>query len=564
MKFNEFDYSRPEIDTLKVKFNDFSAEFSNAKNFESQREAFQKINLLLQEFTSMYNLCHIRHTINTKDKFYEEENDYFDKNNPLFKAIKIEFYKILLKSPFKQELKQTFGEQLFRIAEMNLKTFEPKILEYLQKENKLSSDYVKVKATAQLNFKGKEYNLASITPLELDKDRQTRKDANACKWAFFEKHANEIESIFDKQVKLRNEIAKTLGYKNFVELGYTRMLRSDYTAEQVAQFRESVRKYIVPIANQLYERQRKRIGTDSFYNFDEGFRFASGNPSPKGTADWIIENAGVMYNELSAETGQFFNFMRQNELMDLVNKEGKATGGYCTFIRKYNAPYIFSNFNGTSGDIDVLTHEAGHAFQVFSSKDIPVNEYIWPTYEACEIHSMSMEFFTWPWMELFFKEDTDKYKFSHLSAAIKFIPYGVAIDEFQHFVYENPDVSPAERNAVWKALEEKYMPHRKYDNNAYLEAGGFWQKQSHVFTSPFYYIDYALAQICAFQFWSLDRKNHEEAWRNYVELCRAGGSKSFLELVELAKLRSPFEEDCIRDVLAEITQWFEGVDDSSF
>ncbi len=564
MTFNDFEYQRPEMQELQTRFAQYAKDFSAAKNFQDQRQAFNNINTLRQEFGSMLNICHIRHTINTKDAFYEQENEYFDKNNPLFKAINIEFYKLLLSSPYKKDLENEYGKQIFNIAEMSLKTFQPEVLEYLQEENKLSSQYVKLKAGAKIDYKGKIYNLSALTPLENAKDRNTRKEAGATKWRFFEKNTEKIGEIFDKQVKLRHKIAQKLGYDNFVSLGYARMLRSDYTATQVAQFRKLVQNHIVPIATALFERQTKRIGLDTLHYYDENFCFASGNPKPNGSAEWIIKHATTMYNELSAETGQFFKYMRERNLMDLVNKEGKATGGYCAFIRKYKSPYIFSNFNGTSDDIDVLTHEAGHAFQVYSSAEIPVNEYIWPTYEACEIHSMSMEFFTWPWMHLFFGEDTDKYKFAHLASAIKFIPYGVAIDEFQHYVYKNPEITPQERNAAWREIEKKYLPHQNYSSNSFLESGTFWQKQSHIFTTPFYYIDYCLAQICAFQFWSKDQQDHQTAWADYLKLCQAGGSKSFLELVELANLESPFETTTFEKVIGEVKQWLDGIDDFAF
>ena len=283
-----------------------------------------------------------------------------------------------------------------------------------------------------------------------------------------------------------------------------------------------------------------------------------------GTPDDILRGADTMYSELSKDTDRFFQFMRSNNLMDLVNRENKATGGYCTYIDGYKSPYIFSNFNGTSGDIDVLTHEAGHAFQVFLSRNKTITEYNWPTYEACEIHSMSMEFFTWKWMPLFFGEDADKYYFSHMSSALQFLPYGVAVDEFQHFVYENPTATPSVRNQKWREIEQKYLPHRQYDGNTFLENGGFWQKQNHIFASPFYYIDYTLAEICAFQFWKKDRENHQKAWTDYVRLCKAGGSMSFLKLVDLANLRSPFEDGCVESVVGDITNWLDSIDDSRF
>ena len=564
MKFEEFQYVRPSIESFKEQFESLLKEFEAADSFEVQSEVFEKINNMRTEFSTMYNICHIRHTINTKDEFYEKENNFFDTNNPSYSALNNAFYKLLIASPYRKQLEKKWGSQLFVIAELSLKTFRPTILEDMQEENKLNSEYVKVKAKAEIEFQGKTYNLSSLHPLEIDQDRSIRKAAAEAKWKFFSDHSEQIESIYHKQVQLRHKIAQKLGYKNFVELGYARMLRSDYDASMVANFRRQVKEHIVPIVSDLFERQRKRLNLDTLYYYDESFRFASGNPKPKGSPDWIIDNATKMYSELSQETAEFFNFMRENNLMDLVNKEGKATGGYCTYIGKYKAPYIFSNFNGTSGDIDVLTHEAGHAFQVFESRNIGINEYNWPTYEACEIHSMSMEFFTWPWMELFFKEDTEKYKYAHLSGSMIFLPYGVAVDEFQHYVYENPEVSPEERNAAWRAIEKKYLPHRNYDGNEFLERGGFWQRQSHIFTSPFYYIDYTLAQICAFQFWKKDQEDHQKAWKDYVNLCKAGGTQSFLELVKLANLRSPFEDGCIASVTDKIKNWLEQIDDSKF
>ncbi len=564
MKFEDFNYVRPRMETIEEQFNDCLDQFEKAASAKVQNDLIAQINKIRQAYSSMYNICHIRHTINTKDKFYEEENNFFDESNPSISALTTRYYKLLLASPFRSDLEKKWGKQLFVIAELSIKTFQPSILEDMKAENQLVSEYVKIKASAEIEFRGKKYTIPALSPLETSNDRATRKEATTAKWGFYNEHTEAIETIFDKQVKLRHKIAQKLGYKNFIELGYARMLRSDYNAEMVANFRKQVAEYIVPIASSLYERQSKRIGIDDLKYYDEDFRFASGNPKPKGSPEWIVENASQMYKELSEETGAFFDFMQFKNLMDLVNKDGKATGGYCTYIDEYKSPYIFSNFNGTSGDIDVLTHEAGHAFQVFSSRHLEIKEYNWPTYEACEIHSMSMEFFTWPWMNLFFKEDTEKYKFAHLSGAILFLPYGVAVDEFQHFVYENPEASPTDRNNAWREIEKKYLPHRNYDGNAFLEKGGFWQRQSHIFTTPFYYIDYTLAQICAFQFWIKDREDHKKAWSDYLNLCQLGGSKSFLELVKISDLESPFEGNCVERIVKVIKNWLDKVDDSAF
>ena len=564
MKFTDFPYQRPELDSFVKKFEILLEGFENADSLESQNDFFEKINEMREDFSSMNSLCRIRHSINTRDEFYEKENTFFDENSPKYEALNNRFYQLIVNSKFRKSLEKKWGSQLFVIADLSLKTFQPTILEDLQKENKLISNYNKIKAIAEIEFEGKKYNLSTIIPLENSKSRPSRKAAAEAKWTFYEKNSEAFEQIYDQQVKVRHEIAQKLGYKNFIELGYARMLRSDYNAEMVANFRKQILEHVVPVATKLYERQKNRLGLESLKYYDVGFRFASGNPKPQGSPDWILNHASKMYTDLSPETKEFFNFMRDNELMDLVNKEGKSTGGYCSFIGKYKAPYIFSNFNGTSGDIDVLTHEAGHAFQVYSSRNIGLDEYNWPTYEACETHSMSMEFFTYPWMDLFFEHETDKYKFAHLASAIKFLPYGVAVDEFQHFVYENPTITSKERNEAWRKIERKYLPHIDYGDNLFLKNGGFWQKQSHIFSSPFYYIDYTLAQVCAFQFWKKDQENHTSAWNDYINLCQAGGSQSFLNLVKLANLMSPFQEDCVKSVIGTIKSWLDSVDDSKF
>ncbi len=297
----------------------------------------------------------------------------------------------------------------------------------------------------------------------------------------------------------------------------------------------------MPVANELRENQRIRLDLEHLYYYDLPFRFKSGNPKPQGSAKDIIQEGRAMYHALSTETGEFIDRMLDEGLMDLETHPGKAGGGYCSWIPKYKAPFIFSNFNGTSGDVDVLTHEAGHAFQAHMSKDFEIPEYVWPTMEAAEIHSMSMEFITWPWMDRFFGPEADKYRFMHLSDAFTFIPYGALVDEFQHVVYENPGLSPAERFTTWRELERKYLPYRDFSGNAYLEEGGFWQCQGHIYEAPFYYIDYTLAQVCAIQYWEKFQRNRGSAWPDYLKLCKAGGSAAFLELVKIGGLESPFD-----------------------
>lgn len=563
MKFNDYKYQRPSIDEAKASFEALLNEFKEATSFEAQDEVMTRINTLRNNLESMYVLVSIRHSVDTTDEFYEKENEFMDEFNPIYEGLISEYYQALVESKFRSQLEEKWGKHIFVLADLTLKTFKPEIIELLQKENKLASEYTKLRASAKIMFEGEERNLSQMTPFTQSKDRDIRIAAQEAVTKFYVDNEDAFDRIYDDQVKVRNEIAVALGFENFVELGYARLTRSDYDAKMAANYRKQVYENLVPVATELRSRQAKRLGVDALKYYDEPLDFLTGNPTPKGEPEWIIDNGKQMYKELSEETHEFFSYMVNHDLLDLVAKKGKAGGGYCTFVSDYKSPFIFSNFNGTSGDVDVLTHEAGHAFQVYSSRNYELPEYVWPTYEACEIHSMSMEFFAWPWMENFFKEDVDKYKFAHLSGALLFIPYGVTVDEFQHYVYENPNVTPAERKAKWREIEKKYLPHRDYENNDFLERGGFWFRQGHLFSTPFYYIDYTLAQVCAFEFWNKAREDKETAWADYLRLCQAGGSKSFLDLVSLANLHNPFEDGTIKKIVDPISAWLNEVDDSN-
>ena len=561
MKFNEYKYEHLDLEKIKKEFSELIKSFEKAENVEGQVNAFDEIIKLRNHIETMQTLVSVRHSIDTNDEFYDKENEYMDEISPILFGFTNDFYKALVNSKFKDELIQKYGKFLFDLAENTLKTFSPEIIPDAQEENRLSSKYSKLIASAKIDFDGKELNLSQMVPYTQSKDRNVRIEAAKKVAQFFSENQDEFDNIYDSLVKVRTRMAQKMGYKNFVEFGYKQLSRLEYDAKMVEGYRKQVLENIVPLHTELRERQGKRLGVEKLRFYDEAIKFNSGNADPHGSPEWILNNGKTMYKELSKETDEFFTFMTENNLLDLLSKKGKMSGGYCTYIPEHKAPFIFANFNGTSHDIDVLTHEAGHAFQVYQSRGFEVPEYLWPSYEACEIHSMSMEFLTWPWMDLFFENDTDKYKFIHLSEALLFIPYGVTVDEFQHWVYENPEATPKERREKWIEIEKKYLPTRDYGEVEELKNGIFWFRQGHIFSSPFYYIDYTLAQVCAFQFWIKSRENREKAWKDYLNLCKLGGSKPFFELMKSANLKNPFEEGTLAFVIPKIKEYLDNVDD---
>lgn len=552
MKFKDYKYERPNYEEDKVKVNDMIKRFDGSKSAEEQIGIIKEMDAFKKTLSTNMNLAYIRHTIDTNDEFYKKEQDFLDEYSPHYAVLETKMYDAIDKSKYKDELKKEFGEHLFDLIKCKL-IFKDEAVPYKQKENQLVTKYNKIIASCQIEFDGKTLTLPQMAPYTQSTDRSVRKAATGKIAEFFEEHEEEIDKIYDEMVHVRTEMARVLGFDSYIEYQYKALMRTDYDKEDVKKYREYVKKYVTPVYLKLIEKQSKRIGIDDMKAYDTNIIFTDGNAKPHGGRDFLVENAKKMYGELSPQTGEFFNFMCERDLFDLESKKGKESGGYCTTIEDYNSPFIFANFNGTTHDVEVMTHEAGHAFQAFTSMDGRIFEYIWPTYEACEIHSMSMEFLTWPWMELFFEDETDKFKFAHLQGAIDFIPYGVTIDHFQHYVYENPDATPEERKKKYHEIEKMYRPNLDYDNE-FLEKGTWWYRQGHVFNEPFYYIDYTLAQVCAFEFLLKSREDKEKAFEDYLEICKVGGLKSFFGIMEAGNIKNPMDEGVLEEILPQLLE----------
>ena len=559
MKYSELQYERIDVEKRRNLMKEYLDKFSNAHSVDDQINVILDVNEQNKEYHSYAAMASLNFSRDINDEDAKAEKDYYDSIGPDMIEIGDSFEKAVNQSKYKDELSKEWGEKFLTDIETSLKTFDPKIKEMLKEETNLRNEYTKLTAGAKITYDGKEYNLAGLGPFHSNEDRNIRKASYEARFNWFSENSEALDDIYDKLVKLRHKIATTLGYDNFIELGYMRMGRSDYGPNEVANFRKQIVDHVVPVVKKLVQKKKDILGLDHLYFYD-GINFKEGDPKPKGSPDHLIKEAQVMYRELSNETGDFFDMMVEEELMDLVNREGKRPGGFCTSFPKYDRPYIFSNFNGTDHDITVLTHEAGHAFQCYSSRNQPLLGYLWPTMEAAEIHSMSMEFFTWPWMHKFFKEETDRFKYKHIAGSLSFLPYGACVDHFQHWVYENPEATPKERNQRWLDLESIYLPNRDYDDLHFPKTGGIWQGQLHIYQMPFYYIDYTLAQTCAFQFWIKNQQDSKKAWKDYVHLCKAGGSQSFTKLVALAGLELPFNDGCLETVVEHVSDWLDKVD----
>lgn len=558
MKFSEMKYTRPDVDKIKEAADRTVNALRNASSAEEAKQAFDDFNTCADTYATMNTLVLIRHSINTEDEFYDKETEFFDEENPKYSEYIQNVNRALAESPFRKELEDIFGSLMFKNIDIGLKAFSPVMIPEMQEDNKLTTEYQKLIASAQIDFNGEKLTLSQLTPFKQSTDDEVRHAAWAAESGFYSSKGEQLDEIYDKMVSLRTKMAEKMGYENYVTLGYYNMLRNDYTKEDIAKFRESVVKYCVPVAERVYKAQAERTGCPYPLKYsDTPLNFRSGNAVPKGTAEDILAAGKKFYHELSPETAEFIDFMFDNELMDVLSRKGKAAGGYCTDIPNYKAEFIFANFNGTSGDVEVITHEAGHAFAGYTARDIYPSDLRSPTMESCEIHSMSMEFFAWKWAEDFFGGQADKYRYQHLCEALKFIPYGTMVDHFQHIVYENPALTPAERHAEWRRLTGIYMPWIDLDGSPFYGEGRAWQRQIHIYENPFYYIDYVLAQTASLQFWALMQEDYGEAWSRYMKLVRCGGRKTYSGLLAEAGFDSPFGGNALKTVADAAEKWLD-------
>ncbi len=548
-KFAELAYSRPDAAALAESIRAYTAALANAKSFEETRALLMEHKAAMSEFGTMRTIASIRNTVDTRDAFYEGEMAFFNSEGPKLSLLLREANEALLASPFRKELEEEFGALYFKNLDVQKQFADERIVDDLVKESQLQQRYSKTSATASIQFRGKECNFYGLLKFMQSTDRADRKEAFEAWAELYSRIAPELDAIYDEMVALRHGMAKKLGFASYTDMAYLQRRRYDYNEADAANFRRQVKEIITPIVAKIRARQAETLGVDKLRYYDESLVYPEGNPVPRGSREELVAKAQKMYREMSRETGEFFDCMVENDLFDLETKPGKRPGGYCTGLPSYKVPFIFSNFNGTSADVDVLTHEAGHAFESYTAfRSQPLPDMVFSTSEINEIHSMAMEHFAYPWMELFFGEDAGRYLYAHLADALSVIPYMVSVDEFQHRVYAKPDMTADERRAAWREIELAYMPWRDYDGNAFLEQGGFWMQKQHIFLYPFYYIEYALAQMGAFEFYGRMKVNREEAWNSYYNLCRKGGSIGYFELLESAGLSNPFADGTIEKI----------------
>ena len=555
INFADIQAETPDLEQITREYQDINNALDQAQTRLDKEKALQQWEDLRRRLNTWSEMTSLNFSQDTTNKEYQQAQEYSDELRPKLTALEVAMKRRLLNSQDRTELESILGQQAFSLWSADVTTFEPAIEEDLVQESKLVNQYVQLLASAELEFRGETVNLSGIRKYTQDSDRKTRYEAEKVRWQFFSQNQAQLDSIYDQLVKLRHQMAQKLGYDNYTGLGYKRMQRIDYTEADVASYRDEVVAKVVPLAQKIIDQKAQKLHLEWVMYWDEAVFDLQGNPKPQGDHDWMLQQAQKMFDNLHPELGSFFAMMVAGNFMDLKTRPGKAGGGFCTSFPTTGVPYIFANFNQTKGDVEVFTHEMGHAFQAWQSRNLPLIDYLWPTLESCEIHSMSLEFLTWSQMEQFFGDDADRFREIHLAQSILFLPYGCAVDHFQHLVYAHPEATPQERNQMWQQMEARYLPWRQYEDLEYPAQGGLWQEKQHIYCSPFYYIDYTLALCCAMQFWVKAESDFEGALTEYIALCQRGGQAPFQSLTSSANLVSPFQPGSLANVITKAQQF---------
>ncbi|MEL7008541.1 MAG: M3 family oligoendopeptidase [Cyanobacteria bacterium J06588_4] len=553
--FADIQVEKPTIEQVTAEYETINTALDKAQTKAEKEQALQQWEDLRRRLDTWSAMTSLNFSQDTTNKTYQEAQAYSDRLQPKLTALEVAMKQRLLDSQDRPELESILGQQAFSLWSADVTTFEPAIEADLVQESELVNQYVQLLASAKIEFRGETLNLSGIRQYTQDSDRQTRYEAEKARWNFFSQHQTELDDIYDRLVKLRHQMAQKLGYENYTGLGYKRMQRIDYNETDVANYRDEVVAKVVPLAQKIIARQADKLNLDQVCFWDEAVFDLQGNPKPQGDQDWMLQQAQQMFDAMHPELGSFFQMMVAGNFLDLETRPGKAGGGFCTGFPTAGVPFIFANFNQTKGDVEVFTHEMGHAFQAWQSRDLSLIDYLWPTLESCEIHSMSLEFLTWSQMERFFADDADRFREIHLAQSILFLPYGCAVDHFQHLVYANPQATPQERNQMWQQMEARYLPWRQYGELEYPAQGGLWQEKQHIYCSPFYYIDYTLALCCALQFWLKAEADFDGALAEYIALCQRGGQAPFQSLTSSANLVSPFQSGSLAQVVTKAQQF---------
>ncbi|MGB1241158.1 MAG: hypothetical protein ACPG49_01465 [Chitinophagales bacterium] len=566
IKFQEIPYIQPDFEALKSDFEALLSALKTEKKAAELWRIFQEINQIHLNFRTAYHLAYILNGRDSSIESHQEKLRYFDTHLPLFHKLIDEFHQILLKHPHRTAIEAKVGKQYFVIIAHNTPqdTSSLDLTPLKQKEQKLISEYRTNLSQRFIDYEGEKTSMGKIFKAMGSPDENIRQKASDALLNHHQQKSPQLEAIFEQLVQIRHQKAIAMDYNNFVELGYLQAQRQEYGVQEIEHFNQLIQKYIVPLHKKMQVQRAKRLKVETLQYRDTALKFPDGNPRIEGDLADAMKKCQSLFSNISPELGLLFKGMLEGGYIDSEMRPNKSPIQQKVTLPNYHISYIFSYWMGRAKNIQVLAHEIGHAFQTYKSEpfNLKAPEYIYPSMDLAEVHSTTLEFLTLAHYSIFFEQlDLKKAHILFVENLVFNLLNRSAYEEFQQKVYENPNSGMKGRNNYWKEIQQKYFPPSNLtpkEEHPYLQSGKRWQKSFHLFTRPFYMVEYNLAYICSMQLWMRsEQEGFEVAWQDYVKLCEKGGSISFLEALELVRLDSPFEETTVRKVTKFLEKWMD-------
>ena len=530
---------------------------SNDIPFFKYKELIDKFNEIRDHYLTLYWISYIGYLKNIKDPKYLNTEGIMSKYGSIIDNLVNEYFKCLVNYQYKDELINYIGKRNYEIASNQSIIVSNDISNLKINERQLCMEYRKTLMSLKFMFNDKEMNLLGLSSYYNVNDEKLRKSSYDKKYEILESLEEELDIIFDKLVKIRTEIASKLKFNSYTDLCFVKMNRIGYTYADLDLLKENVRKYIVPILNTLKEYQKERLNVSNINYYNKNYLFNDGNAQVKISLEEITSNISKILHKYNDKVGLMFDTMLKEGLIDLENRENKSNGGVTTYLPDYKMPTFIKKYMNLEANVTSIFHETGHSIQLYLSRNLLFHENRWPTFDICEIHSTSLEFLMYPFLNMFSKEDENKYKIRHLTSVVSLIVSMCISDDFQKYVYDNPNISIDDRKEYWLYLINKYGI--KDNTHSYFDKGIEWQADINRIDDPFYGIDYAISNICALSFYDRVNNDVESAFSDYFDLCSKGNTLSLKRIIKKYKLNNPFNSNDIKNLSDNIIKEIEKI-----
>lgn len=512
--------------------------------FPKYKELIDKFNEIRDHYLTLYWISYIGYLKDIKNSKYLNTEKLISKYESIIDNLVNEYFKCLINYKYKEELINYIGNRNYEMAGNQSIIVSNDISKLRIREKELCMQYRKTLMSLKFTFDNKEMNLSGLSSYYNVSDEKLRKASYDKRYKILESLEQELDVIFDNLVKVRTEIANKLKFNSYADLCFVKMNRIGYTYNDLDLLKENVRKYIVPILNILKEHQKERLNVSNISYYNKNYLFNDGNARVKVSLEEIISNISKILHKYNNEVGLMFDTMLKEGLIDLENRENKSSGGVTTYLPDYKMPTFIKKYMNLEANVTSIFHEIGYSIQLYLSRNLLFHENRWPTFDICEIHSTSLEFLMYPFLNMFFKEDENKYKIRHLSSSLSLIVSMCISDDFQKYIYDNPNISSEDRKEYWLYLINKYGI--KDNTHSYFGKGIEWQADINRIDDPFYGIDYAISNICALSFYDRVNNDVECAFSDYFDLCSKGNTLSLKRIIKKYRLNNPFEGNDIK------------------